>query len=165
MADETAAFLTDDTCLREAFAANDFSKLAATDIKIIETLPEGTQMYDVEQAITMLKEKEALDPYDEKALDSLVEHHQWRKINPEDLPQLADGAGKTFAAYYDEIDLELSEALAIRQWRCKNRFSWRLVAAMNAGLESGGDNQLEGMALCKRAAEMFEENYLEGDWN
>lgn len=66
--------------------------------------------------------------------------------------------------------LTLDDAKKIREWRCgKPSHSWRMVAARAAeewpkkGIYAG--NQIDGMELCREAAELLNEDWNEGPWN
>lgn len=59
------------------------------------------------------------------------------------------------------------QAKFVRKLRVKKNYTWRAVARDYSikflGQYSG--NQLHGMAICKKAARFFNEDYLDHPWN
>lgn len=62
-------------------------------------------------------------------------------------------------------------ALEIRRIRVEEEYTWRAVARHchklwgDAADWDPPSNQLAGMALCKLAAKVFNEDYYDNDWN
>jgi hypothetical protein len=70
--------------------------------------------------------------------------------------------------------LTKEEAFQVKKWRCGDGYNfnggtWRWVARKAAEKWSEKDicpgNQFDGMGLCKEAAEMFNQDYMEKPWN
>jgi len=67
--------------------------------------------------------------------------------------------------------MDLGQATQIRHWRVDVCRTWRSVArsAYNSSLFSRAwnppANQIMGMALCNRAAQVYGEDYRKGPWN
>lgn len=83
--------------------------------------------------------------------------------------ELADAAQATkgrFDASFSEMTLE--QAQFVRGLRVDDGYTWRAVASTCA-LEWSGDwggNQIAGMAICERAAELCGDgDYMTGAWN
>lgn len=67
------------------------------------------------------------------------------------------------------------QAATVRRWRVDEGATWRAVASLFAeryGTEYGtdfggpfGGNQLAGMAICRRAALMHNEHWMDNLWN
>jgi hypothetical protein len=89
-------------------------------------------------------------------------------VGPEAMAALAKAARDTS----DEFDAQMADmsrerAEFVRRLRCEQEYTWRAVAATCA-LEWAGDwgsNQLAGMAICRRAAALFGEDYMRDPWN
>lgn len=71
-------------------------------------------------------------------------------------------------------DMTLSQAKFIRKLRVQLDYTWRAVAR-DCFVEFDGEddnawalmpsNQLVGIELCRRAAKMFDEDYMKEPWN
>lgn len=109
-----------------------------------------------------------------------------RKVNAKEIKELTSGEkikitpemavelGKQVAARFEEfrsqvlLTMTLERAGFVRRLRCEGSYSWRAVARA-CHTEWNGDwhpptNQIMGMALCERAAQLFLEDYRQGDW-
>jgi hypothetical protein len=86
----------------------------------------------------------------------------------EDLRLLADAAKRTMTRFEDIFAAMTQEQAAyVRKLRCDDGYSWRAVA-QTCSLEWDGDwnsNQLAGMAICERAAQLHHEHYMSPPWN
>lgn len=84
------------------------------------------------------------------------------------LHALANAAQQTFGRFQDLfVAMSGEQAEFVRKLRCEDGYSWRAVAETCA-LEWGGDwgsNQLAGMAICERAAQLHGEHFMEEPWN
>ena len=92
----------------------------------------------------------------------------------EQLKALAKAAKETFDYSEHCISSQMTfiEAVYIRGLRVLCGYSWRAVAEECYAKEWPGwerwqppSNQLVGMALCKKAAEFFNEDYMAPPWN
>lgn len=74
------------------------------------------------------------------------------------------------------IGMGLAQAQQIRNWRVEGRYSWRAIArAAFTRVMSGGwqnlrmwqppSNQIAGMCLCERAAQIVGEHHRRDPWN
>jgi hypothetical protein len=64
-------------------------------------------------------------------------------------------------------DMTLEHAQFVRRLRIDDGYSWRAVASACADAWAGdwNGNQLAGMAICERAAELCGEDYDADPWN
>ena len=67
----------------------------------------------------------------------------------------------------DVAGMTLEQAQFVRVIRCEQGYSWRAVAATCAleWGESWGSNQLAGMAICGRSAELLGGHFMDEEWN
>lgn len=94
-------------------------------------------------------------------------------VSPDELYDLALAARSTFDSAEKQIaDMTMEQAAFVRRLRCgdgEDGYTWRAVAE-TCHLEWNGQweppsNQLYGMAICKRAAELHGEDYMDETWN
>ena len=89
-------------------------------------------------------------------------------LTPDLFRELAAAGEATFAAFRDGFEaMTPAQAEYVRGLRCDENYSWRAVA-QTCALEWNGDwgsNQLAGMAICERAAEILGQHYMEKPWN
>jgi hypothetical protein len=93
-----------------------------------------------------------------------------RVLTPDELVEFARKAGER----YDEFQILVKgmtrqQALMVRKFRVEERCTWRAVAR-NCFILGWGDwqpasNQIMGIALCQRAADILGENYRMEPWN
>lgn len=93
------------------------------------------------------------------------------RLGPESLGQLRQDAERTMHVFAAEALLVLGgrRAAWVRDLRVRQRLTWRGVARA-CGRRWGGDwrpieNQLMGLALCQRAAELLGEDARTPPWN
>ena len=117
-------------------------------------------------------ERGKLDAADYSVMASTAHGEGKRVLAPHDLQELAMKAGDVHGEFLDMVrgGMKKRHARYVRQLRLANH-SWRSVAHLcyDRGWEWGRweppSNQLAGMALCERAAELHGENYREEPWN
>ena len=80
---------------------------------------------------------------------------------------MANGANKTYQLFREHIGLDREAAKMIRQLRFEEDYSWRAIARFCSDMWRGpwGSNQLAGIVICKKAAELLGENFMEAPWN
>ena len=88
----------------------------------------------------------------------------------EQLQEMAKQAAERFAEFKELCSpMTLEQAKIARKLRVEMGFSWRAVAEacykLGWGKWSPPSNQIMGMALCERAAELFGEDYRKEPWN
>lgn len=90
---------------------------------------------------------------------------------PEDFERLCKAAEETYKSFEEQIaDMTQKEAAEVRRVRVDEGYSWRAVAQHFNDLGDFGafippSNQLAGLALCEKAAQMFGEHYMKPPWN
>lgn len=95
-----------------------------------------------------------------------------RVLTPEEVAELAK-LGREIAASFQEQARDVvtpERAAFVRKLRVDDGGTWRWVAERchDAWTDCAWDppsNQLMGMALCERAAELFGEDYMQEPWN
>jgi hypothetical protein len=88
----------------------------------------------------------------------------------DELKELARAAGERFDEFEKLCDgMTLEQAEVVRKLRVEKGYSWRAVAQACYDWGWGEwyppSNQIMGMALCERAAEFFNEDYMKPPWN
>jgi len=117
-----------------------------------------------------------IDPIDQEILESVKTGEGLITIKSvEELEELARAAFEKFDAFYlyAKGQMNHEQAQFVRKLRAGEGYSWRAVARRCHGNHRFGrwrkwdppSNQIVGMALCQRAAEMFGEDYLKPPWN
>ncbi len=139
MPENNITFVTDDDILREIHKKG---KLDLTDVEILESVKTGEGL---------------------RTIKSL-----------EEMKELAKAAAERFDAYnlFVKEHMTQKQAEFIRKLRVDEGYSWRSVARACYKQHwtdwlrwEPPSNQIMGMSLCKRAAEMHGEGYREPPWN
>lgn len=91
-------------------------------------------------------------------------------LTPEQLAEFARAADRRFAQFTKLTEAMTKEqANVVRKLRVEQRCSWRAVARtcyiLGMGRWSPASNQIMGMALCQRAAQILGEDYRMEPWN
>jgi len=92
-------------------------------------------------------------------------------LTPEQVGEMGFAASRAASEFSKHATLvvTLERAREIRELRCELRHSWRALAAECHARWDGrwepASNQLMGMELCERAAQLLEENAHEMPWN
>lgn len=119
-----------------------------------------------------IRERGKLDIGDYSVMATTAHGEGAKTLSLNDLREMARQANETHRHFLDLVrgGMKKRHARYIRQLRLANH-SWRLIAryCYNRGWEwarwEPPSNQLAGMALCERAAELHGENYREEPWN
>ncbi len=120
--------------------------------------------------------KGKLDPTDMEILKSVESGEGLLTIKSvEELEELGKAACETFDAYrlFVREHMTREQAGFVRKLRVDEGYSWRAVARRCYGNHRFRDwlkwdppsNQIMGMSLCQRAAEMHGEDYQRPPWN
>lgn len=90
-----------------------------------------------------------------------------RQLSPAQLTVMADGADNTWAFFKDGITVTEMEASWVRRLRVDSDFSWRAIArsCSREWRAPWGANQIAGMAICEKAAKLFQEDFMQPPWN
>lgn len=99
--------------------------------------------------------------------EAQAEVSRLRKLKPGELTSLSDAANKTYELFRQHITVGTVEAKLIRLLRVEQNYSWRAVARRCSDIWHApwGGNQLAGMAICRRAAEIEGEDFMKPPWN
>jgi hypothetical protein len=153
----------------------------ADDMKIIKAMGPGSQVISSSQLMDVLAKD---SPGKFKELHAEFEKRVGKKLSLEDLKEyLMRGQEPDADFYFLAGDLTFGQAGKVRHWRVDEHRSWRSLAreaftSIVRGHE-GWDNlrktdnppwsppssQIAGLGLCKRAAALFKEDYLNPPWN
>ena len=89
------------------------------------------------------------------------------RLKPADLTILAVEGDKTTEHFRRYIKVSRETANFVRQLRVDRDCSWRSVARYYSLVWDApwGGNQLAGMVICMKSAELLGENYMESPWN
>lgn len=120
--------------------------------------------------------KGKLDPTDAEILESAKTGEGLITIKSvEELKELAKAASEKFDAYslFVREHMTKEQAEFVRKLRVDEGYSWRAVARRCYGNHrfrgwlrwDPPSNQIMGMSLCERAAEMHGEDYQKPPWN
>ena len=136
---ERIGFVTEDKAMRDA---REHTKLGSGDREILESMKTGQGLIEI--------------------------------TSMEQFMAIAKALGATFDYFRGVCREKMShdQAVFIRSLRVDQGYSWRAVAEscfeqLWEGWERWAppSSQPMGMALCERAAELFDENYMEPPWN
>lgn len=99
--------------------------------------------------------------------EAQAEVSRLHKLTPAELTVMAGAANKTYESFNRDIHVVEKAARQIRQLRVEKDYSWRAVARFYSGLWGApwGGNQIAGMVLCKKAAKLLGEDFMQPPWN
>jgi len=142
--------------------------------KEIKTMPEDENITFVTDD-REIHRKGKLDPTDVEILESAKSGEGLITIKSvEELKELCRVAGERFEAYrfFLREHMTREQAEFVRKLRVDQGYSWRAVARACYNQHWPGwlrwdppGNQIMGMSLCERAAEMHGEDYQKPPWN
>lgn len=89
------------------------------------------------------------------------------RMTPEQLSVMGEDANNTWMVFQKYLRLKKEQAKLVRYLRVEQHFTWRAVARRCALLWEApwGANQLAGMCICKKAAELLSEDFMKEPWN
>lgn len=167
MAKEEVRFVTEDLFLKERGQLDIIDELvlrqASQDGKY------SVRVINLREMLVAMKEespKEFAD-FSEKT----AEQYGLVTLSFDELVDLAKKAGERITEFVEIVDsMILPQAHQIRSWRIEQRMTWRSLAsaAFGEGWFEQWDppsNQIMGMALAQKAAQLCNENYREEPWN
>ena len=99
--------------------------------------------------------------------ESQAEVSRLRKLSPAELTALAKAGNETAELFRQKLEVNEKGAKLIRHLRVDKDYSWRAIARYLSRVLKApwGSNQLAGMVLCKKAAKLLGEDYLQPPWN
>jgi len=89
----------------------------------------------------------------------------------EEMNKLAEQAQERFGEFGEQVaGMTKDQSKKVRTWRVDDGYSWRSIAQQVHELGWFGEfypssNQLAGIALCDKAANMLGEEYMKEPWN
>lgn len=88
-------------------------------------------------------------------------------LTPAELTVMADAADKTTRSFRRNIYVNPAQAQQVRQLRVELGYSWRAIARWSALMWGGpwGANQLAGLTICEKAAQILGEDFMAPPWN
>jgi hypothetical protein len=136
---------------------------------------EGREMEDkvtfVTSDSTLTKGKRGMiSKTDQEILQSVKTGKGMVTLSANDLKKMAKAASDRFDEFKQMVKpMTKKQAEVVRKLRVEEGYSWRAVAQVCYDLGFGKwqppSNQIAGMALCERAAEIFNEDYMKEPWN
>jgi len=118
-----------------------------------------------------LREGGTLSPTDKEIVESIKKGEKLITIESvEQLKEMAKAAAERFEEFKELCKpMTFKRAKIVRMLRVERGCSWRHIAEtcyrFGWGKWSPPSNQIMGMALCERAAQLLGENYEEAPWN
>ena len=99
--------------------------------------------------------------------EAQAEVSRLRSLSPAELSALANAGNETYRLFRQKLEVNEIGAKLIRYLRVDKEYSWRAIARhcsryLKAPFEG---NQLAGMVICEKAAELLGENFMEPPWN
>lgn len=136
-------------------------RLDKTDRKIIRQAGKHVRVITMEEALDMMQKEE---PEKFKNFHQEMNVKHGIVLTKEQLYDFACKANETKEEYRRIANLlTIGGAKAIRKLRVDEHLTWRSIARrFTRGRDS---NQILGMALCDRAAQMCNEDYMKEPWN
>jgi phosphoserine aminotransferase len=152
---ELTYFVTNDKWLRLPGG-----KLDKIDKKLLKNMGKHSGVVNMEAMLDIMQ-KETPEKFEELHREQNIKFGKILTV-PE-FYELATKANETMKQFEPIIASLLTDtgAKIIRQWRVDEHLTWRSIARRF----SKDPNQILGMALCQRAAQMCGENYLKDPWN
>jgi hypothetical protein len=88
-------------------------------------------------------------------------------LSPKKLSRLGDAGDETIKYFRQTMQVSLGSAKMIRHLRVEKNFSWRAIARYYSLVQGGdwGGNQLAGIVICEKAAQLTGEDFIEPPWN
>jgi hypothetical protein len=165
---EETALVTEDRWMKE-----EGGRLDAADREILkEASQNGRVRVRVINMQEMLEEMKNSEPEKYRRFQETMEKQAGKRLTFDDLVELGRKADERMREFTGVVEgMTLGQATQVRIWRVDNHMTWRRVAR-SAYLEGWfrrrwepPSNQLMGMALVEKAAQLYDENFREEPWN
>lgn len=166
--EEETAFVTEDRWMKE-----EGGQLDATERQILrEASQNGRVRVRVINIQEMLEVMSETEPKKYRSFQKEMEKQAGKRLTFEELVELGRKADERMKEFTDVVAcMTLGQAAQVRHWRIDGHMTWRSVARA-AYLEGWfcrkwepSSNQLMGMAIVRKAAQLFGENFREEPWN
>jgi hypothetical protein len=168
MPEEETALVTEDRWMKESGG-----RLDATDREILrEASQNGRVRVRVINIREMLETMKSTAPEKFQEFKETMERQVGIRLTFDELVELGRKADERMQEFTRIVErMSLDQATQVRHWRVDEHMTWRRVA--RAAYVGGWfnrnwkppSNQLMGIALCKKAAEFFGENFRQQPWN
>jgi hypothetical protein len=152
----------------------DGGNLDITDREILEETGQGAEVVKM----TPKQAFEAMRKQDPKQFSDLRKRVKGKRLTLDELVDIAISGDrvKSFFGMYVDVMLTESQARMIRDWRINERYTWRKVARASFAMASTRQwagwnlweppsNQIMGLSLCEKAAELLNQHFLFPPWN
>lgn len=166
--EEGTALVTEDKWMKE-----EGGQLDATDRQILrEASQNGRVRVRVINMQEMLESMKNTEPEKFRDFQETMERQAGRRLTFDDLVELGRKADERMSEFTDVVAcMTLGQAAQVRHWRIDGHMTWRSVA--RAAYIEGSfcrewkppSNEVMGMALVQKAAQLFGENFREEPWN
>ncbi len=166
--EEETAFVTEDRWMKE-----EGGQLDATDRQILrEASQNGRVRVRVINIQEMLEAMSETEPKKYRSFQKEMEKQAGKRLTFEELVELGRKADERMKEFTDVVAcMTLGQAAQVRHWRIDGHMTWRSVA--RAAYREGWfcrkweppSNQVMGMAIVVKAAQLFGENFREEPWN
>ena len=166
--EEETAFVTEDRWMKK-----EGGQLDATDREILrEASKNGRVRVHVINIQELFESMKNTEPKKFRGFQKTMERQAGRRLTFDDLVELGRKADERMSEFTDVVaDMNLGQATQIRHWRIEGHMTWRSVARATY-LEGWfsrewepPSNQLMGMTLVQKAAQLLGENFREAPWN
>ncbi len=167
MQEEETALVTEDRWMKEG------GRLDAADHEVLKAASQnGRSRVRVINMPEMLAEMKNSAPEKFRRFQETIEKQAGKRLTFDDLVAFGRKADERMQEFTVVVGgMTLGQATQVRIWRVDHRMTWRRVARA-AYLEGWfhrrwepPSNQLMGMALVEKAAQLFGENFREEPWN
>ncbi len=165
--EQEVAFVTEDKWMRE-----EGGRLDATDRALLKEASNNGRVHvrviNIQEMLEAMRETE---PKKYRSFQKEMEKQAGKRVTFEELVELGRKADERMKEFNEVVSpMTLGQAAQIRQWRVGGHMTWRSVAkaafSENYYRYPGPtSNQIMGMALCEKAAQLFGENFREAPWN
>lgn len=165
--EEETALLTEDRWVKEG------GRLDATDQEMLrEASQNGRRHVRVINMREMLEIMQSTEPEKFQGFKKIFEGRAGKRLTFDELVELGRKGNERMQEFNDLVkDMSPAQAWAVRRWRVDQHMTWRRVAraAYVEGWFHRGwgppESQIMGMAMCKKAALFFTDNFREAPWN
>lgn len=164
---EEVRFVTNDKWVRES------GWLDPTDRQILaEASAHGAYKVHVISGPEMVELMKKEEPLKFNQFHQELEKQLGITLTPEALVNIELTVNERLGEFTDVVKpMTLGQAAQIRAWRCDSHMTWRSLARATWREKWFGrnwgppENQLMGMALSQKAAQLFGEDYMKAPWN
>ncbi len=166
--EEETALVTNDRWMKE-----EGGQLDATDREILrEVSQNGRVRVRVINMQEMLEEMKNTEPEKYRQFQETMEKQAGKRLTFDDLVEFARKADARMQEFTEIVgDMTLGQAAQVRIWRVYSHLTWRGLARaayLEGWFQRGWQppsNQIMGMALADKAAQLFNENFRVKPWN